>query len=109
MSAWFLLSAMGFYSVDPVSTKYIFGTPLFDKVTINLAGGNKLILEVKRESLSSIYMQSIELDGKPHTASWFTHADIQQGGRFAVHLSTHPDPKFGTSAEDRPKSELTTS
>jgi len=109
MSAWFLLSAMGFYSVDPVSTKYIFGTPLFDKVTINLAGGNKLILDAKRESSASIYLQSIELNGKPHPQSWFTHADVQQGGRFTFRLATHPDSKFGTSAEDRPKSELTTS
>ena len=45
MSAWYILSAIGFYSVDPVSTKYILGTPLFEKVTINLANDKKLIVE----------------------------------------------------------------
>jgi predicted alpha-1,2-mannosidase len=38
MSAWFVISSLGLYAVDPVSTKYDFGTPLFDRVEISIAG-----------------------------------------------------------------------
>ncbi|WP_263359695.1 GH92 family glycosyl hydrolase [Acidicapsa ligni] len=109
MSAWFILSAIGFYSVDPVSTKYIIGTPLYDRVTLNLAGGKKLIIEARRESAESIYINSAELDGKPHSKSWFHHADVERGGHFVFDLKNQPNEKFGASVEDRPKSELTVS
>jgi predicted alpha-1,2-mannosidase len=109
MSAWFVLSAIGFYSVDPVSTKYILGTPLYDRVTIALPDDKKLTLEAKRQTPTSIYVDSVEFEGKPHPQSWFTHADIQKGGRFIVHLRATPNESFGSSPSDRPKSELTIS
>jgi predicted alpha-1,2-mannosidase len=107
MSAWFLLSSIGFYSIDPVSTKYIIGTPLYDRVTMNLSNGKKLVIEAKRESPDSIYVDSAELDGKPHPKSWFYHADVEHGGHFVFDLKNHPSDKFGRAVEDRPKSELT--
>jgi predicted alpha-1,2-mannosidase len=107
MSAWFILSSIGFYSVDPVSTKYILGTPIFDRVTINLAQGKKLVLEAKRESPSSIYVDSVAFNGQAHPRSWFQHTDIQQGGEFVFHLRNQPNTNFGSAVEDRPKSELT--
>jgi predicted alpha-1,2-mannosidase len=106
MSAWYLLSAMGFYSVDPVSTKYILGTPLFEKVTLNLADGKKLVVEAKRQTPESIYVDSVQWNGQPHPRSWFSHADIAQGGQFTFHLQAKPNLQFGTSVEDRPKSDL---
>ena len=112
MSAWYMLSAIGFYSVDPVSTKYILGTPLFEKVTLSLADGKKLIVEAKRQTPDSIYIDSVEFEGPsspkaPHPKSWFQHADIAQGGHFIYHLQPKPNEKFGSAPEDRPKSELT--
>jgi predicted alpha-1,2-mannosidase len=107
MSAWFLLSSVGFYSVDPVSTKYIFGTPLVDRVTIHLSTGKPLVIEAKRRSKSSIYIESVDFDGKPHPRSWFAHTDIANGGNFVFHLGERPNSRFGQSIEDRPRSELT--
>jgi putative alpha-1,2-mannosidase len=107
MSAWFILSSIGFYSVDPVSTKYILGTPLYDRVTINLASGKKLVLESKKAAPGSIFVQSVEFNGQPHPRSWFTHSDAANGGTFVFHLGQQPNPEFGKSLEDRPKSELT--
>ena len=106
MSAWYMLSAIGFYSVDPVSTKYILGTPLFEKVTLSLADGKKLIVEAKRQTPDSIYINSVEFEGEPHPKSWFEHADIAQGGHFIYHLQPKANEEFGSAKEDRPKSEL---
>jgi predicted alpha-1,2-mannosidase len=106
MSAWFILSAIGFYSVDPVSTEYLFGTPLFDRVSIALAGERKLVIESRRETPESIYIDSVEWNGKAHPNSWFRHADVQPGGSFVIHLRPTPDSKFGQSEAARPKSEL---
>jgi predicted alpha-1,2-mannosidase len=107
MSAWFLLSSVGFYSVDPVSTKYILGTPLYDRVTINLSNGKKLVLEGKKAAPESIFVQSVVFNGQPHPRSWFTHSDIADGGTLVIHLGKQPNPEFGKSLEHRPKSELT--
>ncbi|MFC5860840.1 GH92 family glycosyl hydrolase [Acidicapsa dinghuensis] len=106
MSAWYVLSSIGFYSVDPVSTHYVFGSPLFDRVTLQLAGGKKLVVEAKRQSADSVYIKSVELDGKPHANAWFAHADVAEGGRFVVEMTDAADPGFGRSEETRPKSSM---
>jgi predicted alpha-1,2-mannosidase len=106
MSAWYILSAIGFYSVDPVSAKYIFGTPLFDKVTVHLSSGRDLIVEAHRDTPDSFYIDTVELNSKPHPESWFHHADVAQGGRFVLRLRKDPGSTFGESASDRPVSQL---
>lgn len=104
MSAWFVLSSIGFYAVDPVSTHYVFGTPLFDKATITLTGGKRLVLEAHRATAESIYIDSVELNGKAHPKSWFSHADVVDGGRFVFQLSSAPSSRFGKEPSSRPVS-----
>lgn len=104
MSAWFVLSAIGFYSVDPVSAQYIFGTPLFDRAVIRLAGGRELVFESNRKTSDSIYIQSVSFNGKAHAASWFSHAQVQHGGHFVFNLEDKPGKQFGKSVADRPHS-----
>jgi predicted alpha-1,2-mannosidase len=104
MSAWYVMSAMGFYAVDPVSGNYVFGTPLFDKVTIDLGGGKQLIVEAERTSASDCYIQSIERNGSKYDRLWFTHEDIRAGGRFVLKMSGNPNPEFGTAPELLPPS-----
>jgi predicted alpha-1,2-mannosidase len=106
MSAWFVLSSLGFYAVDPVSTHYVFGTPLFDRATVTLAGGKKLVIEAQRATPESFYIERAELNGKQHLNSWFSHADIINGGKFVFRLGDKPDPRFGKSLATRPKSNL---
>jgi putative alpha-1,2-mannosidase len=106
MSAWFVLSSIGFYSVDPVSTHYVFGSPLFDRATLSLAGGRKLVLETKRQSGTSVYIGSVEFDGKPHPNAWFTHASVAEGGRFVFRLTDRSEGSFGQGKEVRPTSEV---
>jgi putative alpha-1,2-mannosidase len=90
MSAWYVLSAIGFYAVDPVSTHYVFGSPLFDRVTLSLAHGRKLVLEAKRQSSSSVYIESVQLNGKPHPNAWFTHAESLKVASWFFSLRTRP-------------------
>jgi predicted alpha-1,2-mannosidase len=106
MSAWFILSALGFYAVDPVSTHYVFGTPLFDRVTLTLAGGRKLVLEARRATPESIYIQDVQFNGKPHPNSWFSHAEIAHGGHFVFHLDHHASAYFGKDKTHRPVTKL---
>jgi predicted alpha-1,2-mannosidase len=104
MSAWFILSAMGFYSVDPVSGNYIFGTPLFDNVTLQLGKGKKLEITAHRTSPSDQYIQSVTFNGKPHTRSWFNHRDIVNGARIVFQMGSEPNLEFGSKAADIPPS-----
>ncbi len=106
MSAWFVLSSIGFYAVDPVSTHYVFGSPLFDRATLSLSGGRKLVFETKRASAASVYIESVEFDGKPHPNAWFAHASVAEGGRFVFRLTDRASNSFGRGNEVRPKSEV---
>lgn len=104
MSAWYVISALGFYAVDPVSANYVFGTPLFDKATIDVGAAKPLVIEAKRKSEKDIYIQSVTLNGKPYTKSWFRHADVAQGGTIVMTMGPEPNQKFGAAAGDVPPS-----
>ena len=109
MSAWYILSAMGFYPVTPGLPIYNIGSPIFDKVTINLenlpdgkAGGKKFIIEAQNVYKEDYYIQSATLKGKPYTKSWFNHSDITNGGHFIFEMGSKPNYNWGTSINDRP-------
>ncbi len=102
MSAWYVLSALGFYPVDPVSGNYILGSPLFDRATVNLGNGKKLEIEVKRSDPSHAYIQSFTLNGKPQQRAWFNHSDIANGGTLSFVMGPQPNTTFG--AEQVPPS-----
>jgi predicted alpha-1,2-mannosidase len=102
MSAWYVLSALGFYAVDPVSGNYVFGSPLFDRATINLGRGKHLIVDTVGNSPENVYVQSVTWNGKQYEKSWFSHADILQGGTFVFQMGENPNEKFGES--ERPPS-----
>jgi len=104
MSAWYVMSAMGFYAVDPVSANYTFGTPLFDKVTIALGENRQFTLEAKRASPASKYIDALSLNGKPGTKLWFKHSDIAEGGHVIFKMTDHPNKHFGTEVKDAPPS-----
>ena len=106
MSAWYVLSSIGFYAVDPVSTHYVFGSPLYDRAILTLSGGRKLVFETNRQSSNSVYIESVEFDSKPHANAWFAHADVAEGGRFVFHLTDKPAGSFGRAQEVRPKSQV---
>ena len=103
MSAWYVMSALGFYSVDPVSGNYVLGTPLVDQAEMELGGGKKLKVSVTRSSPSDAYIQSVRLNGKDHTKLWFAHSDIANGGTIEFVMTGAPS-KFGTTDDALPPS-----
>lgn len=104
MSAWYVMSAMGFYAVDPVSANYVFGTPLFDKITIDMGKDRQLILEAKRASANSQYIDSVRFNGEPYARLWFSHSLIAQGGHIEWQLTDQPNESLGSKAEAFPPS-----
>lgn len=104
MSAWYIMSAMGFYPVDPVSGNYVFGTPLFDSVTLQLGGGKRLEVVAHRGAATDQYIQSVTFNGKPHTRSWFNHREIVNGARIVFEMGSKPNLEFGSQAADIPPS-----
>jgi len=97
MSAWYVMSAMGFYAVDPVSSNYVFGSPIFDRVTLILSNGQELIVEAKRTALHAKYIESVTLNGQPHDRAWFRHDEVANGGHFVLQMSAKPNTQFGAS------------
>ncbi len=95
---------MGFYAVDPVSANYVFGTPLFDKITIDMGKNRQFILEAKRVSANSQYIDSVKFNGESYTRLWFSHSSIAQGGHIMCQLSDRPNESLGSKAEAFPPS-----
>jgi predicted alpha-1,2-mannosidase len=90
MSAWFVTSSLGLYAVDPVSARYDFGTPLFDRVEIKVSENRTLTIEANRRSAKSIYVRSVEWNGLPIKGLTVEHAQLVKGGTLVFHLVDEP-------------------
>jgi predicted alpha-1,2-mannosidase len=105
-SAWYVLSAMGFYSVNPASGVYVIGSPMVDKATIHLdpndQKGRTFTIVAENNSPKNVYVQSAALNGKPLARSWFTHEELTAGGELALKMGPEPNRQWGQSAADRP-------
>ena len=91
MSAWYVLSAMGFYPVNPVSQTYEIGSPLFQKLSLSLPGGKTFTVIAHNVSPENCYIQSIRLNGKPYDKSYITHSQILEGARWKWKWETSRD------------------
>lgn len=83
MSAWYVLSSLGFYEVEPASGRYWFGSPLFDKATIEVEGGEFTII-AKNNSPENKYIKGITLNGKEYKEAYISHSDIKAGGELVL-------------------------
>ena len=101
MSAWYILSAMGFYQVEPAGGKYVIGTPLFSEVQMNVGGGKTFTVKAIGNSEKNIYVQSARLNGKPYTRSYIIYEDMVKGGTLELLMGPEPSD-FGTKTKDRP-------
>lgn len=80
MSAWYMLSAMGFYPVDPVSGNFVFGAPQMPKIVLHLADGKTFTVIAENLSKEHKYVDSITLNGEPYTKNYISYDDIMKGG-----------------------------
>jgi len=104
MSAWYILSSLGFYPVDPVSGNYVFGSPLVNHAEVDLGGGKKLKIDVKRTSPADAYIQSVSINGKPHHKLWFNHVDLANGSLIEFKMGPRPSTNFGMDEDSIPPS-----
>ncbi|SEM75936.1 alpha-1,2-mannosidase, putative [Sphingomonas gellani] len=103
MSAWFILSALGFYPVDPTTGVYVFGSPLFDTAELRVGEGKTLRVRAVGNAPDRPYVQSVRWNGRPWTRNWIAHRDLIQGGELEFTMGARPS-RFGTAREDRPPS-----
>lgn len=95
ISAWYILSSLGFYQVEPVGGKYIFGSPNVDKAVLRVAGGKTFTITAKNNSAENKYIQSIKLNGKPYTKFFIDFKDIEAGGELEFVMGNVPSKIWG--------------
>ena len=101
MSAWYILSSVGLYQVDPVGGRFVIGSPLFDKATVNVGAGKTFTVVAKNNSDRNIYVQSARLNGKALKNSYIDFNDIRHGGTLELQMGPKPS-KWATAAACRP-------
>ena len=89
MSAWYIMSSMGFYEVEPASTKFWFGAPNFEEMWVKVSGGT---LHIKADGLSdeNKYIQSVTFNGKPVATGYIEYSDIASGGELIYAMGPLP-------------------
>ncbi len=100
MSAWLVLSALGFYPVTPGIPEYALGTPLFDEAALALENGRRFVIRAERHGRDAFYVQSVRLNGAAHTRTVLAHDAILAGGTLVFELGPRPS-RWGTRDEDR--------
>ena len=101
MSAWYILSSVGLYQVDPVGGRFVIGSPLFDKATVNVGAGKTFTVVAKNNSDRNIYVQSARLNGKALKNSYIEFNDIRHGGTLELVMGPKPS-KWATAPACRP-------
>ncbi|MCK5821102.1 MAG: GH92 family glycosyl hydrolase [Bacteroidales bacterium] len=103
-SAWYVFSAMGFYPVCPGTDEYVIGSPLFDKVTMNLENGNCFEVSAHNNMPDNFFIREAELNGQVLNRNYIKHQTIRNGGSLLFEMDSIPNRKRGTSKKDAPYS-----
>lgn len=105
MSAWYIFSAMGFYPVTPGLPIYTIGTPMFEKVVINLENGKKFVIKALNHLPENIYIQNASLNGEEYHKSYISHEQIMNGGELVFNMGQNPKRSWGVG-ENVPVTEI---
>ncbi|QQS39903.1 MAG: GH92 family glycosyl hydrolase [Acidobacteriota bacterium] len=98
MSAWYVLSALGFYQVNPGDPDYALGTPIFKEARIHLENGKTFSISKRGDG---IYLGSVKLNGSPRRAARFSHEELMDGGRLEISMSREPVKNWFTSTYEQ--------
>lgn len=102
MSAWYVMSALGFYSVTPASGIYVIGVPRFEEVKIKLENRKTFVVKAKNLTTENCYIKSATLNGKPYFKSFISADEIQQGGELFFEMGNVPSDTFGVGKTNYP-------
>ncbi len=101
MSAWYVLSAMGLYQVEPAGGRYLIGSPLFDNVEMEVGDGRVFRIVAHKNGPTDIYVQRAMLNGRKYTKSYIDYPDIVRGGTLELFMGPEPST-YGSARKDRP-------
>ncbi len=104
MSAWYVMSALGFYPVNPAEGIYVIGSPLFSQASINLHNGKNFEVVASGNSQENVYIQSAILNGEPLNRSFITHQEILAGGKLELQMGAEPNKALWAEPEAFPLS-----
>ena len=99
MSAWYILSALGFYQVEPAGGKYIFGSPIVDEAVLKVKDNKTFKVIAKNNSVENKYIQSVTLNGKPYDKYYINFKDIENGGTLEFAMGNTPSETWGTTVD----------
>ncbi|MEM6846144.1 MAG: GH92 family glycosyl hydrolase [Bacteroidota bacterium] len=103
-SAWYVFSALGMYPVCPGSNQYVLGSPLFEKITLQLPNGNSWVVSAEGNQTNTPYIREAKLNGQTYARNYLTHETILQGGTLNLTMSDTPNEARGIQPEDAPYS-----
>ena len=103
-SGWYVLSALGFFAINPGCPNYAIGSPLFDKAKIHLGDGKDFVIIAKNNSPRNVYIQSATFNGKPWNKPWFSYLDIANGGTLEFVMGSQPNKNWGSAPDAAPPS-----
>jgi predicted alpha-1,2-mannosidase len=106
MSAWYVMSALGFYPVCPGSEQYTFGSPLFESAIINLENGKKFIVRCTNKSPENIYIKSAKMNGKTYNLAYIKHSDIMNGGELEFVMDSKPNKSWAVEEKSLPVTDI---
>lgn len=102
MSAWYVLSSIGLYPMNPASAEYEIGTPIFEKATIKLSDNKTFVIEAENVSDKNFYIQSATLNGKDFNQTRISHEDILKGGTLHFVMGDQPNKNWGVKTSSQP-------
>ena len=108
MSAWYVMSAMGFFPVTPASGYFVIGVPHFEKMTLNFENGNHFTIIAKNLSHENRYIKSVKLNGKPLNRSYLYYDEVVNGGKLEFVMTSDRNTQWATDEKDCPVSLITT-
>lgn len=104
MSAWYILSAMGFYPVCPGTDQYVLGAPYLPYMKVHLENGKEFVIKAPGISDRKRYVRSVTLNGMPYTKAYITQQAILNGGELVFQMDAKPNKKRVFDEMERPYS-----
>lgn len=104
LSSWFVLSSMGIYAVTPGSSQYAIGSPLFDKVELEVKNDKTFSIIAHNNNAQNRYIQSATLNGKPFNRCYINQSEIMAGGELVFEMGPNPNKNWGVGKDAMPYS-----
>lgn len=101
MSAWYIMSALGFYQVAPCGGVYAIGSPIVEEATLQVGQGRTFTIRTHGGSDEAIYVDHVRLNGRDYPYNYIRHQDIVAGGTLELWMSRKPS-RWGTATKYRP-------